>query len=130
MFSGNVKFSNKKANGKKKKTTKAVVRRGQKSSAEPCDRVVVGQVVLCKMKGFCECTAIVTGLEGNQIAIRFFGDNTTHKAALCNFYSFEKSHRTIIENIRPKKTGLYERAVLEAEYALGIPREMSIIARD
>lgn len=48
----------------------------------PCDHVERGQVVLCKMRGFCEWPAIVTGFEKNLITVEFFGDHTTQKTAI------------------------------------------------
>lgn len=97
--------------------------------AVPCDRVDIGQIVLCKMRGFCEWPAIVTGFQKNLIVIKFFGDGTSHKAALRNFYKFEESHEAIIANLKAKKTPLYKKAILEAEYVLGIPEANSIITQ-
>lgn len=78
----------------------------RKPIAIPCDHVVMGQVVLCKMKGHCEWPAKVTGFKDNLKCIEFFGDHTTHEAALCNYFNFEDSHEVILANLRSKK-GLY-----------------------
>lgn len=78
------------------------------------------------MKGFAMWPAVVTGFQKKLIEINFFGDNTSHKAALCNFYKFEESHDIMIANLKTKKTPLYKKAILEAEYMLNIPPKMSL----
>lgn len=105
----------------------AVIHR--KPIATPCDRVVLGQVVLCKMKGHPLWPAKVIGFENNLISIEFYGDRTTHKAAICNFFKFEESTEAIIANLKSKKRPLYKKSVLEAERELKIPEEHSILSR-
>lgn len=108
------------------KLTKTIATLRQAAKPKPCDHVEKGQIVLCKMKGFCEWPAIVTGFENNLIKIEFFGDHTTHKAAVHNFYRFEESYDLIACNLRSKKTPLYSKSIREAEKVLGIPNEKSI----
>lgn len=122
--------SSKEAIDKKSKKIGAIVKRQPIPKPTPCDHIDIGQVVLCKMRGFVEWPALVTGFNNNLIAIEFFGDKTTHKAAIKNFFIFEKSHDTIVNNIRSKKgysRELYCKSVREAEDLLGVPREISIL---
>lgn len=77
------------------------------------------------------CRRIIIIITGKQklIEIRFFGDNTIHKAAISNFFEFEESAEIIIANLKKNKTPLYRRSIVEAESLLGIPREMSLTNR-
>lgn len=100
-----------------------------KPIATPCDRVMLGQVVLCKMKGHPLWPAKVIGFENNLISIKFYGDHTTYKAALRNFFKFEESTEVMIANLKSKKRPLYKKAVHEAEVELKIPAEISILTR-
>lgn len=95
----------------------------------PCDDVKEGQIVLCKMKGYCEWPAKVTGFEKNLIKVEFFGDHTTQKTAIKNIFCFEDSCDLILSNLRMKKTPLYSKSVREAECVLGITKEKSIFNR-
>lgn len=118
--------NNSKENDQKK--NKAIARR------RPCptpivDRMEIGQIVLCRFSGWKEWPAVVIGFEKNLIKVKFFGDNTTFKAAPKNFFSFEESHETIIENLKFYKKPLYRKAVMEAESVLNVPPELSIFTR-
>lgn len=113
--------------GKKNKKNNALVKPRSIIKPKPCERVEIGQIVLCKMRGFAEWPALVIDIHNNLITIQFFGDNTTHKAALNNFFKFEDCHDIILNHIRTKKTPLYTKSVLEAERVLGIPTEKSLI---
>lgn len=86
----------------------------------------MGQVVLCKMRGYAEWPAMVVGIEENLIHVEFFGDHTRYKCAVRNFFRFEDCHDVILANLRTKKTALYARSVKEAEAVLGVPPELSI----
>lgn len=46
-----------------------------------------------------------------------------------NFYVFEESHETIIQNIKILKRPLYRKAVKEAETVLNIPPEHSVLSK-
>lgn len=111
---------------KNKKVSKAVSRSRQFTKPKPCDSIEKGDVVLCKMRGYCEWPGIVTGFERNLVVIRFFGDDTIHKAAIDNFYRFEQSYELIAFNLRMRKTPLYSKSIREAEESLGIPSQQSI----
>lgn len=111
----------------KKKKKRVLVVAHRMPIATPCDQVVIGQVILCKMRGYCEWPAKVTGFDSTLICIEFYGDHTTHKSTLCNCFKFEQSHEIIIANLKSKKTPLYKKSVLEAERELNIPPELSII---
>lgn len=109
--------------------TKALVKPRSIFKPKPCERLEMGQIVLCKMRGFCEWPGIVTGFQKNLVTIEFFGDHTSHKAAMNNFFNFEDSYDVILNNLRTKKTPSYAKSIQEAEYALGIPMEKSILNR-
>lgn len=109
------------------KKSKEIVRFKPTSKPKPCERVEIGEIVLCKMRGYCEWPASVTELQKNVVHIEFFGDHTTHKSTLGNIYKFEESHDLILANLKMKKTPQYSKAVREAESVLGIPFEKSIM---
>lgn len=100
-----------------------------KPKLKPVENVQLGEVVLCKMRGFSEWPARVTGCGGTLIDVQFFGDNTTHKAAIHNFYKFEESADIIIANLQRLKSPLYRKSIREAEMALGILLPHSITNR-
>lgn len=110
----------------KKATTKKqlVIYKGPK--AMPCKSVKIGDVVLCKMRGFCRWPAHVTDMVGNSIFVEFFGDKTTQKSKLENLFSFNDSSEDILENLKCKKDPLFSKAVKEAEGTLKIPKTHSI----
>lgn len=93
----------------------------------PCELVEIGQVLLCKMRGYVAWPALVNGIENKLISIEFFGDKTTHKATIGNFFKFEASQAYIIGNLKRKKNFLYSKAVKEAEIMLGVPSKNSIL---
>lgn len=112
---------------KKTNKSRALVRSKTISKPKACESVINHEVVLVKIKGFCEWPAIVTGIENKLISIKFFGDQTTRKISLKNVFKFEDSHETILNNLRMKKTPLYAKSVQEAEKMLGVPPEKPIL---
>lgn len=112
-----------------KSIKKGAVVKSHKSKPKPTVSVQLGEVVLCKMRGFCEWPARVFGIENGLIHVEFFGDHTTHKAAIHNFYKFEDSSDVILANLRGRKNALYSKSVREAEVVLGIPLPDSITNR-
>lgn len=78
------------------------------------------------MRGFAEWPCVVTEIVGNLIKIKFFGDQTTHKTTINNFFDFKESSEVIKCNASRLKSPLYKKAVQEAEIALGIPRHLSL----
>lgn len=79
------------------------------------------------MRGYVAWPALVNGIENKLISIEFFGDKTTHKATIGNFFKFEASQAYIIGNLKRKKNFLYSKAVKEAEIMLGVPSKNSIL---
>lgn len=112
---------------KSKPKSNALVRRISKP--QPCKRVEIGEVVLCKMRGFKEWPSYVTGFEKKLVCIQFFGDQTTHKAAVKNFYKFTDSYELLISLLRTNKDPLFSKAVQEAECVLGVVPKKSIFKR-
>lgn len=93
----------------------------------PLKNVKINEIVLCKMKGFCEWPGLVTGFDKKLVVVTFFGDKTTHKAAVHNFFSFKDSYELIAHNLRTRKTPLFAKSIKEAEIYLGIPDCNSIL---
>lgn len=93
---------------------------------KPASRVEIGEVVVCKMKGFCEWPAIVTGVDGRMVSVEFFGDHTTHRAAINNFFKFAECGDMIRSNLVKQKKPLYHKSIREAELVLGVPQEICI----
>lgn len=118
---------NAKEKGKTEKKAKkrALVPLGKKP--KQCGKLEIGDVILCKIRGYAEWPCFVTGLNGNSVDVKFFGDNTTFKTTIKNCFSFEESFDTIIFNLRNLKRNLYEKAVKEAEMVLGISPQNSIL---
>lgn len=79
------------------------------------------------MRGFAEWPCIVTGMVGNLFEIKFFGDQTTHKTTINSFLDFAGAIEIVKSNLHRLKSSLYKKAVREAEIALGIPHELSIL---
>lgn len=114
-------------NTKSKPKSKALVLVRTNPKPQPCNSVGVGEVILCKMRGFPEWPAIVTGFDNNLVCIKFFGDQTTHKTAVKNVYRFDDSHGLIISHLCSKKKPLYSKAIKEAEVALGVASYDSLL---
>lgn len=81
------------------------------------------------MRGFAEWPAVVTEIERNLIAVRFFGDYTTHRTTLSYLYSFKDSHKLILTTLKRLKNPSFVKAVKEAETVLQIPAEKSIFIK-
>lgn len=81
------------------------------------------------MRGYCALPSIITSVQNGVIEIEFYGDHTTPKASINHFYKFVDSDQMILANLRGRKTPLYAKAIREAEIALGIDEEHSIINR-
>lgn len=101
-----------------KPKSKALVR--TISKPKPCDKVEIGVIVLCKMRGYPAWPAHVTGFEKKLICVQFYGDQTTHKASIKNFFKFVDSQELIISCLRNRKNPLYSKAIREAELSLGL----------
>lgn len=112
---------------KKNQKSKALAKIEPVPKPVPCELVEIGQVLLCKMRGYVAWPALVNGIENKLISIEFFGDKTTHKATIGNFFKFEASQAYIIGNLKRKKNFLYSKAVKEAEIMLGVPSKNSIL---
>lgn len=95
----------------------------------PMKEVVNGQIVLCKLRGYCEWPARILNIDGKKINVQFFGDNTTANTNINNIYDFRTSFEVILNNLRNFKRDLYAYSVMEAEKAVGISKSMSILNR-
>lgn len=112
---------------KKKKSCKAVIKSTYK---KPVPRKIInsGDVILCKMRGFCEWPAIITKIENKSITVEFLGNHTTTKTTSSNIYDMVESVDAVVFNIKSRKSPLYRKAVQEAERLLGIPPKNSMLA--
>lgn len=115
--------------GRNQKQKSKALMRTNKSKPIPCKSVDIGEVIVCKMRGFVEWPAFVTGFEKNLVCIQFFGDNTTHKAAVKNFYKFNDSIEILLSHLRTKKHPLLLKAVKEVEVVLALPSNESIVRK-
>lgn len=107
----------------------AVAIRRPKSTAEPCKNVLLGQVIVFKLTGYCEWPACVKQIVGDSIHIEFFGDHTTQIAKVGKCFNFEDMAEMMLFNLRTRKTALYSKSIREAEVELGIPQEISLLNR-
>lgn len=107
-----------------KKSTALV--RVKQPHALGCEKVAVGDVILCKMRGYCPWPAFVTKINGNSVFVEFFGDHTTQKTTLANLYKFQGSGDLVLANLKRLKSPLFSKAVREAEVVLNIPENVSI----
>lgn len=113
----------------KKKNTVLVSKRVP-IKPEPCKHVEVNQIVLFRMRGFCEWPSRILSIDKNVVEVQFFGDRTTQKSVLGeNIFKFEESTELILFNLRNRKKKDYEKAIKEAEMMMRIPEEMSILNR-
>lgn len=117
-----------KASFKPKASSKstALVRRPTPKS---CDTVDLGEVVLVKIRGWCDWPAVVDAINGKSIGVTFFGDNTTYKTNIRNVFKFHASFETIKSNLERLKNPLFKKAISEAEIVLGVPSASSILNR-
>lgn len=118
-----------KPKGRVEKKAKKLVSARPKNKIKPCESVSDGQIVLCKMRGYSEWPAIVTGISGNVIAVEFFGDHTIQNTTIKNIFPIENAAELMLSHLKTHKTPLYSKSVQEAEKALGIPQELSILRR-
>lgn len=112
----------------KSKTSRALVKHKSVSPCEPLQNVELGQVLLCKIRGFAEWPATVTDINDNAIEVTFFGDGTTYTTSIAHLFDFKESHEIICSNLQRLKSPLYKKSVKEAELALKIPSGLSILS--
>lgn len=100
-----------------------------KSKKKPAESASIGDVMLCKMKGYPEWPCMVTGVDHGLVSVEFFGDHTTHRAAIHNFYNLADNIDIVLHNLKGRKNPLYSCSIREAELIMGIPDELSILNR-
>lgn len=115
----------KRTNLKKRKNNGALVPVAKKP--KHCECVQMGEVILCKIRGYSEWPCVVTGFENALIDVRFFGDDTTFRTTKECCYEFKDCHDLILSNLKKLKKPTYKKAIEEAELVMGIPREHSIL---
>lgn len=113
----------------KRANSREVAVRSTVPKPKRCDKVNIGEIVMCKMRGFNEWPAIVTGFENNLIVVEFFGDHKTHKSSIKNVFKFKDCSEIILSNLKTKKSPLFAKSVQETEVWLGISDEHSIFKR-
>lgn len=87
----------------------------------------IGDVTLCKLRGYCEWPCFVTSLDNNMIEVEFFGDHTSYKAKIDKFFDIQESFDVILNNLQRLKSPLYKKSIKEMEIVLGIPPESSML---
>lgn len=97
-----------------------------KPKPKPLEKANIGDVILCRLKGYPAWPCRVTDVEKNMISVEFFGDGTTTKTSIKNCFDFVDSVETCLSVLRNRKTPLYSKSLKEAESVLGIPVEKSI----
>lgn len=90
----------------------------------PVEEVKIGDIVLCKMRGYCAWPSKVIAIENAVIDVEFFGDHTTNKTSIKNIFNFSESAEAILYNLKGRKDPRLEKAVKEAEIVLGIPMSL------
>lgn len=93
------------------------------------EAATIGQVLLCKMRGFPAWPGYATKIERNIVTVTFFGDETTRKTAINNCFDFFDSAELMLTVLRGRKNPLYAKSVKEAESVLGISIKNSILNR-
>lgn len=90
-------------------------------------------LTLCKMRGSSEWSCKVIGINGNMYEVEFCGDHTFHKTIIDNFFDIKESVDIMIYHLLRLKSPLFvksgqpKKSVSEAEIAMGIPPELSIL---
>lgn len=110
----------------KRRATKKTVALRNNPAATPCKTIYVGDVVLCKIRGWCNWPAYITEIDKNVVSVEFFGDHTTHKTTIQHLFSFLDSSIDILANLTRLKDPLFSKSVKEAEGSLKIPSNQSI----
>lgn len=70
---------------------------------KPVDSIHVGQVLLCKIRGFSEWPAYVNNIHNGIVNVTFFGDKTTTKTTMKHLYSFTDSVDFLVYMVQKKK---------------------------
>lgn len=112
--------------GKSDQKKRALVR-AIKPKLVPIEQVEIGDIVLCRLRGFCAWPSTVVAIEKTVIDVEFFGDQSTPKTSIKNIFKFSESAEVILDNLKGRKNPLLSKAVREAEIMLGIP--MNLVQR-
>lgn len=116
-----------KKNAKEAKSKQVV--KSIKVKAVPLETVHQDEIILVKMRGFCEWPARVVQIKGNAIHVQFFGDSTTHTTTMKNTFSLTKNYDLVLNNLRGRKNPLYAKAIKEMEAILDIPADESLFSK-
>lgn len=100
-----------------------------KAKPKPIETVDLGEVVLCKLKGYPAWPARVTAMDKNIITVKFFGDESTARTSIKNCFNFLDSVDLVLTILRSRKSPLYAKSIKETEFVLGIPPSKSILNR-
>lgn len=111
-----------------KSKTAIAIAKSMKRNLVHVEQVEVNDIVLCRMRGFCEWPAKIIRIENGAINVEFFGDHTTHVTSLKNVFEFGNIHSAELmrSNLKGRKNPLLKKAIREAEVLLGIPDHISI----
>lgn len=110
-----------------KKRNTALKRYRSGTAPTQLETVEISQILLCRMRGFCEWPAKVLLInDDDNIYVEFYGDHTFQWTNINNLFSFKDSAEIIMQNIKSKKRPLYAKSVKEAEVDLNIPSHLSL----
>lgn len=89
--------------------------------------VAVGDVVLCKMRGYPEWPAQVIerlipakNCLPIKVTVKFFGDQTTHTTTIMNVFDFFACRDLMISKLQGRKLPLYSKSIKEAQGVLNV----------
>lgn len=99
------------------------------TACQPVSTVEIGQVILCKLRGWCEWPGRVSQIVNDKIKVTFYGDYSITWTSIGHIFSFENSVDNIMMNLRTKKTPLYAKSICEAEVNLRIPPHLSLLKK-
>lgn len=88
------------------------------------EQVEIGDIVLCKMRGFCPWPSRVIEKKNTMINVEFFGDHTTQKTSIKNIFKFGESAEALLANLKGRKDPSLAKAIREAEIVHGLPMSL------
>lgn len=114
--------ANRKINSKKPKNQLVAL---SKLEVQHAKNAAIGDVVLCKIRGFPDWPAIVTEVAMPQkglpkITVTFFGDKTTHTTTIMNILPFFACRDLMISKLCGRKNPLYGKSIREAQSVLQV----------
>lgn len=89
------------------------------------DSLILGQIVLAKMKSYAAWPAYITELRPSCVGIRFFGEDTHGTVPYKGIGSFEENCQLMLFHLKRNVRG-YEKAMRTVEISMAVPSKDSI----